>query len=522
MSINTEPSNMKNNVDSLPGIPYINLVDVSIQNEALQLLPPQIMRTRRVLPIERNSNSITIAMPEIMDHQLIDDIRMITGLEVIPVYASATAIETAINSLLAFTVDPTMKKIIEEIEDSLKTESLISASITSNRTVDEAPVIRMVNLLLRRAREVGSSDIHIEPQDKVVRIRFRVDGVLYPVVSLSKSFLAPLVSSIKIMANIDIAEKRMPQDGRFHVNIDGDDIDLRVSTLPTSNGEKVAIRMLAKSALINEIDALGFSESNHKHALSLLNRPCGMILVTGSTGSGKTTTLYALLNKLNQASRNIISLEDPVEYSLTGINQVQINTKVGLTFHGGLSSILRQDPDIIMVGEIRDKSTAELVVQAALTGHLVLSTLHTNSAAGTVARLVDMDIEPFLLASSLNGVISQKLARRLCPNCRSQYTLDIDTARRLGIEDHIGRIFYSPKGCNMCRHLGYTGRIALQEILIAGPHIRSAINNHSTSDELQNAALQEGMISLRDDALAKALQGLISLEEVFAAQIEEE
>lgn len=513
-----ETRDIKDNVGGLPGIPCVNLIDMKIQNEAVNLLPPHVMRSNKVLPISRNNNSITIAMPETLNHQIIDDIRMITGLEVIPVYANMTDIDATLSSVLAFTVDPVMEEIIEKIEENIKIDPPVSVSESPNKTRktrDEAPVIRMVNLLLRRALEVGSSDIHIEPQDNEVRVRFRLDGELYPVISVSKALLGPLVSSIKIMASIDIAEKRMPQDGRFHMSVDGNEVDLRVATLPTAYGEKVAIRILSESGLLNGIEHLGLSDLNYQLALSLLKKPHGMILVTGSTGSGKTTTLYALLHKLNSTSRNIITLEDPVEYSLRGINQVQINTRAGLSFSSGLGSILRQDPDIIMVGEIRDQATAALSVQAALTGHLVLSTLHTNSAADTIVRLADMGIEPFLLANCLNGVVSQRLARRLCPNCRCQYSLDTETAMKLEIEDQTGQIFYRPKGCNMCRHLGYLGRIALQEILNAGPRVRSVIYNHGTSEEIQTAARQEGMNTLRCDALAKARQGLISLEDVF-------
>ncbi len=515
MITNRAAASVKKEVDSIARIPYINLMDVSIQNDAVQLLPPQVMRAQKLLPIARKGNVVTIAMPDPLDHQVIDDIRMITGLEVVPVYASAGDIETTLGNLLAFTVDPEMTRMMAEIDPGLKAGT-VSKDITSDTSKEDAPVIRIVNSLLRQALEVGSSDIHIEPQDNEVRIRYRVDGELYPVISISKALLAPLVSSIKIMASIDIAEKRLPQDGRFHIRVDGNEVDLRVATLPTAHGEKVAIRILSESGLLNGIDHLGLSDFNYQLALSLLNKPHGMILVTGSTGSGKTTTLYALLHKLNSASRNIITLEDPVEYSLRGINQVQINTRAGLSFSSGLGSILRQDPDIIMVGEIRDQATAALAVQAALTGHLVLSTLHTNSAADTVVRLADMGIEPFLLASCLNGVISQRLARRLCPNCRCQYSLDEEAAMRLGIEDQTGQIFYRPRGCNMCRHLGYLGRIALQEILIAGPRVRSVIYDHGTSEEIQTAARQEGMNTLRCDALAKARQGLISLEDVLA------
>lgn len=492
----------------------IRLIDLSIDAEAVKLVSPHIIRRNRVLPISRTKHSITLAMAQPLNHQTIDDIRMATGLEVIPVLADQQEIDMAIRQLLAFRLDPDMEKILSELKHRVEKSKIGDPEIQSVN-VDDAPIIRMVNYLLRQAVQIRCSDIHIEPQEKDVRVRFRVDGELYEVFTLPKTSLPAIVSRIKIIGGMDISEKRIPQDGRFRMMIEGCDIDFRISTLPTSNGEKVVMRVLDQSQALTGIDRLGLSSCNRERLMVLVNRPYGMILVTGSTGSGKTTTLYAMLKNIDAGAKNIITLEDPIEYSLEGINQVQVNTRAGITFLGGLGSILRQDPDIIMVGEIRDHATAQLAVQAALTGHLVLSTLHTNSAAGTVVRLAEMGIEEFLLAASLVGVISQRLVRQLCEHCRRKYILDQETAAGMNLWEEIGEEFYQAAGCNMCRQLGYQGRVALQEIMLIGPKVRAVINQGAKSEDIQIAALAEGMVSIREDGIAKARKGLTSLQEVM-------
>lgn len=490
---------------------------MTIDAEAVKLLAPPIMRLNKVLPISHTRDTLILAMSDPMNQQVINDVRMATGLEVIPILAHDKEIDAAIHHFLSFRFGPDMEKILAEICPSgpqLKAREIESASINFD---EDAPIIRMVNSLLIQAVQAGCSDLHLEAQEKQVRVRFRIDGELYDGLTLPIKSMPALVSRIKIMAGMDIAEKRIPQDGRFRMMIAGREIDFRVSTLPAYNGEKAVLRVLDSAQAQAQIDRLGFSSWNQERFLSLIRRPFGLVLVTGSTGSGKTTTLYSILSKITCAGKNIITLEDPIEYSLRGINQVQVNHKVGLTFAGGLGSILRQDPDIIMVGEIRDHETARLAVQAALTGHLVLSTLHTNSAVGTLARLADMGIEKFLLSTCLAGVISQRLVRRLCEHCLKQYILDRDMAVGMGREEHAGEEFYQPSGCNMCRLSGYQGRIALQEIMVLGPQVRAAINRGADSDELQSAALAEGMVSIKNDGLAKAGQGLTSLEEVMKA-----
>jgi type IV pilus assembly protein PilB len=382
----------------------------------------------------------------------------------------------------------------------------------------DAPIVLLVNSILTQAVEEGCSDIHIEPQQQDIRLRFRLDGELYEAARLPLSLLAPMVSRIKIMAGMDISEKRLPQDGRFRATIEEREVDFRASTLPTAWGEKLVLRILDRANALTQIMQLGFSCNNQEKLLALAHRSQGMVLVTGPSGSGKTTTLYSILTQINSIEKNIITLEDPVEYTLPGVNQVQINPKAGLTFASGLRSILRQDPDVIMVGEIRDRETAHLAVQAALTGHLVFSTLHTNSAAGSIARLRDMGIEDFLLASSLAGVVSQRLVRKLCCYCRQEYSIEEQLAEKLGLPLDKGRVFFRSKGCQACRNTGYRGRIALQEIMLLGPEIRDLFNRgESSEDRLEKVAIENGMISIMLDAINKAREGQSSLEEVMKA-----
>jgi type IV pilus assembly protein PilB len=502
-------------MDFIMGIPHVKLSKIKIDPEVVKLLSPQIIRLHKILPISLKKNAITLAMANPLNRQAIDDVRMATGFEVVPVLVSEKEVDLAIRQLLAFRLDPNIEKILGELNQNEKRSTTGAKDIQPLRIDDDAPIIRMVNSILTQAVQRRCSDIHIEAQESDIRVRFRMDGELYEVLSLPKISQAAVVSRVKVIAGMDIAEKRVPQDGRFNMVIEGREVDFRVSTLPTSHGEKVVMRILDRANALMQIDNLGLIGKNKERLLSLSRRPHGIVLVTGPTGSGKTTTLYSVLSEINSVNKNIITLEDPVEYTLEGINQVQINPKAGLSFASGLRSILRQDPDIIMVGEIRDHETVQLAVQAALTGHLVFSTLHTNSATATIDRLIDMGIAEFLLATSLAGIVAQRLVRRLCGNCRIKYTLDRDTAIKMGIPEESGQEFYQPGSCNMCRQLGYQGRIALHEIMIIGPKVRSSINRSDNSDERQAAAVEEGMVTIRKDGIAKARQGLTSLEEVM-------
>ncbi|MGR6836439.1 GspE/PulE family protein [Syntrophomonas erecta] len=497
------------------GIPHVRISKINIDPEVVKLVPAQLLRHHKVLPISRRKDSLTLAMADPFNQQGIDDIRMATGLDIVPLLASEREIDIALRQLLAFRIDSNMERILGELNQTDKAAALVHSD-SSLRVGDDAPIIRVVNSILIQAVHGHCSDVHIEPQEGEGRIRFRIDGELFHVLNLPAQSMAALVSRVKIMASMDIAEKRVPQDGRFRMHIEDREVDFRVSTLPTQHGEKVVLRILDRVNAFNRFDQLGLSPQNKEKLMTLAYRPYGMVLVTGPTGSGKTTTMYSILNEINSMDKNIITLEDPVEYSLAGVNQVQTNIKAGLTFSSGLRSVLRQDPDVIMVGEIRDEDTARLAVQAALTGHLLLSTLHTNSAAGTIARLTDMGIEDFLLNSALAGVVSQRLVRMLCPNCRETYFLDEATARRLGISQEAHQQFYRATGCNMCRQLGYQGRIALHEILIPGSQLRSLIGQgENAEDIIEQVAQQEGMTTIQADGIAKAKQGLTSLEEVM-------
>ncbi len=497
------------------GIPRVQVSRMNIDPELIKLLPTNMISKHAILPLSVNHGRMTLIMADPLNYQAIDDVRILTGLDVVPVMASEREMESAIQQYTALQVDSKMEKLLGEL-NQYNYGVVVETDALSQDLTDDAPVIRMVNSLLQQAVQGGASDIHIEPLEHDVRVRFRIDGELWEVLALPKKSFPAIVSRIKIMGSLDISEKRIPQDGRTRMRIDGREIDFRISTLPSIHGEKLVLRILDRTSAIMSLDKLGFSPVNEDRIRSLITRPYGMIIVTGPTGSGKTTSLYSVLTELNHPSRNIITLEDPVEYSLIGITQVQINNKAGLTFPAGLRSILRQDPDIIMVGEMRDGETAGLGVRAALTGHLFFSTLHTNSSAGTVARMVNMGIENYLLSSSLVGVVSQRLIRRLCKNCREPYELDEQTANQLNMNDYIGKKFWGPVGCNMCRQSGYSGRMALHEVLVVGAEMRKAITNKIQSeDELEEIAIKEGMITMRQDGINKALEGMTSLQEVM-------
>ncbi len=498
------------------GIPQVRISNIDIDPEAVKLVSSNIIKQYKLMPLCRCRESITVAMADPLNQQAIDDTRMSSGLEVIPLIASVRELDIAIQQYMAFNPDPNLEKLIGEFTDEHCSTERKKRDLQLVKIDYDAPVIRMVNSILTQAVHGNCSDIHIEPQKTNTRVRFRIDGELHEAMNLPHSSEAAIISRIKIMSGMDIAEKRLPQDGRFRMEFDGREVDFRVSTLPALYGEKMVLRILDRNNVITQIERLGLSAHNCRKMLFLSRRWFGMILITGPTGSGKTTTLYSMLSEINSINKNIITLEDPVEYSLEGINQVQVNTKAGLSFARGLRSVLRQDPDVIMLGEIRDQETAKMAVQAALTGHLVLSTLHTNSAAGALARLIDMGIENFLISSALSGVVAQRLVRKLCPNCRIKYNLDKETAIRLKRPDLAGHVFYRPGGCNICRQSGYSGRLALHEILLAGSRIKTSLYCGITAENtIQDIAIEEGMKTILEDGTRKAQEGLTSLEEVI-------
>lgn len=498
------------------GVPQIQFARTQVDPEAVKLIPTNLCRTHKILPIAIRGNKLTLAMADPLNFQAIDDIGLLTGMEVVPVMTSEKEMDTAIRQYTALRMDSNTEKLIGELKQAEVQAAAANLESRSVEIEEDAPIIRMVNSILQQAVQGKASDIHIEPQETDVRVRFRIDGELVEIMNLPKKSFNAVASRVKITGSMDISEKRIPQDGRTRMYIDKKEIDFRISTLPTVHGEKIVMRILDRSSALVELENLLFSDENLEKVKSLIRRPNGMLLVTGPTGSGKTTTLYAILNRLNAVETNIITLEDPVEYSLAGISQVQINPRAGLTFVAGLRSVLRQDPDIVMVGEMRDYETAELGVKAALTGHLLLSTLHTNSAAGSIARLGDMGIQNYLLSSSLAGIIAQRLVRKLCGDCKEQYTLEESAARAIGIEELTGQKFYRNGGCQSCRNTGYQGRIPLHEVLVLGPEMRETINRGTVSeDQLEVVALNEGMISMKEDGLEKARKGLTSIEEVM-------
>jgi len=509
------------------GVPFIDLSEVEPEPEAIKMVAQDIARRQKVIPISLKTNKLTLAMKNPLDIFIIDEIRLSTGVEVEPMIATEEDIVAAINR--CYRSEASVKAVVSEVMRDLEggeidfttTETVREEDISIEQLKElseEAPVIRLANLIISRGVTDGASDIHIEPTREAVRVRFRIDGILHEAMAAPKKVQASLISRIKIMAEMDIAEKRAPQDGRIGAVIDGKPYDFRVSTLPSVHGEKIVMRILDKSSISVGLNKLGLLPETLERFESLIMRTYGIILVTGPTGSGKSTTLYSVLSKLNSGEKNILTIEDPVEYELAGITQTQINPRAGLTFAAGLRTMLRQDPNIIMVGEIRDAETALIATEAALTGHLVLSTLHTNDAPGAVTRLLDMGIEPFLIASGVIGVLAQRLVRCICPKCKEQYKPPLDAVKRLGIpidENTTKVTFYRGRGCDHCKGTGYKGRIGIYELMIVNDRIRDLVLTRSSSHQLREAAVQMGMKSLKDDAMEKILLGTTSLEETM-------
>ncbi len=504
------------------GIPHLRVESYEIPAEVLAEVPEGIARRYHLIPVAKTGNSLTIAMSDPLNIVAIDDVRMLTGYEIESVVSLDSEIKKAIDRYYSG------KEVeMEDYEDILRDAEADAVTLMEEQEeldishlkeeVEQAPVIRLVNLTLVNAIKRGASDIHIEPFEKIVRVRNRVDGVLVEAPQPPKALQAAVVSRIKILSEMDIAERRIPQDGRFRIKFEGREIDFRASTLPTYFGEKVVLRILDKGALTLDLDKLDFEEQPLEAFRDCLSRPNGIILVTGPTGSGKTTTLYSALHMLNTLDVNIVTVEDPVEYELHGINQVQAKPEVGLTFAAGLRSILRQDPDIVMVGEIRDEETADIAIKAALTGHLVLSTLHTNDAAGAVTRMVDMGLEPFLIASSTLLAAAQRLVRRICPDCKESYRVPEQVLQRAQFNLDKGEevILSKGKGCKRCAETGYRGRLALLEALRITEDIQDLIMGSASAGEIKRKAIEGGMLTLRQVGLLKVQAGLTTLEETL-------
>lgn len=490
------------------GIPYVDVLDFRPNSAAVMVVSEELARKYTALPLDFENNSLVVAMSDPSNILAIDDLRILTGYEIRPVVAMKSDIVNLLNDV--YESSSSVEEEVLQLEEQ-ETEKELKV------IAEEAPIVKLVNMILTRAIREKASDIHIEPQEKDLRVRYRVDGVLHEVMHSPKRIQAAVLSRFKIMASMDIAERRKPQDGHASIVYGNSTVDFRVATLPTVYGERIVLRILGTESILLNLSDLGFLPQSLQRFETSYTKPYGCILVTGPTGSGKSTTLYATLNVLNGPDKNIVTIEDPVEYRLPGINQVQINTKAGLTFARGLRSILRASPDVILVGEIRDKETAEIAIEAALTGHLVLSTLHTNDAPGAITRLNEMGIQPFLIASAVDCVQAQRLARRLCTNCKEAYKPDLTAVRRSGftVGDDEDLTFYRPRGCSKCGNTGYKGRLGLYEVMLMSEYINRLTIEEATSEQIKEIAVQEGMLTLKADGFEKVKQGQTSLEEIL-------
>lgn len=490
------------------GIPHINLENFVIDEEVPLLISESLARRYELIPIRKQSGKLMVAMVDPLNIFAIDDVKIATNMDVEPCICSQHDILNAIDRSYGKEV---AEKAIEDFKKQYEVDNINDLDEEILNDINNAPVVRLVNSIIKQAIKAKASDIHIEPFEESVRIRFRVDGQLQEIMNSAKTTHSAIVTRIKIMGKMDIAEKRVPQDGRIELSIDGKEVDLRISVLPTVFGEKIVIRLLDRSTFLLSKSQLGFTEENLNRFYKLIENPNGIILITGPTGSGKTTTLYTILRELNQINKNIITVEDPVEYKLHGINQVQVNNKAGLTFANGLRSILRQDPDIVMIGEIRDAETAQIAARAAITGHLVISTMHTNDAPSTITRLIDMGIQPYLISASVVGSIAQRLVRKICTNCKKAYNPSEKEKEILNIGENVK--LYKGEGCAQCYNIGYKGRTSIHEIMNMSKNIRESIDNKDGIDKLRKIAIDEGMIILRDNCRELVLNGITSFNE---------
>jgi len=492
------------------GIESINLKQNAADPKVARMIPENLARRHVVIPVQVAKGRLLLAMRDPLDQIAIQDIRLLVQMQVTPVLATRDDIITSIERVFS---QATAAKAADDFVQSQA--GMLAGLDDASLDVNSAPVVRLVHSALENAVRSGASDVHIEPNSDQMRVRIRVDGILQETLTTSLGTHGAVTSRVKVMAGLNISEKRVPQDGRIMITVDKREIDLRVSTMPTTYGEKVVMRILDRANFMVGKENLGFSPGDLEKFDRLVAKPHGIILVTGPTGSGKTTTLYAMLAELNDHKKNIITLEDPVEYDMKGINQTQINIKAGLTFATGLRAVLRQDPDIIMVGEIRDSETAEIAARSALTGHLVLSTLHTNDAPGAVARLMDMEVEPFLISSSLIGVVAQRLVRKVCPVCKEQYEAGEREKRILHYPYDVPLTLTRGRGCDNCNRTGYKGRVGVFEIMEVGKELRLLIDKGAPTDELRDTAINLGMVPLEKDAQQKVLNGITTLEEML-------
>ncbi len=501
-------------------VPVMNIIEeIEVDPSIIDVLPISFLRKYTMVPVKLNDGVMIVAVNDPADQEPLFDIAKILGIrEIKRVLSPKQEIHSAISRLVEMK-EESAKDImddIEEEEDEILRDLESIQDITLMET--EAPIIRLVNRLMVQAYRDRASDIHVEPYQTDVKVRYRIDGILHDVLTLPKRIHSPIVSRIKIMASLNIAEKRLPQDGRIGIKLGDHSVDLRISVVPTVNGERVVMRILDKSSVLFGLEELGFYPDDLKRIEHLIRQEHGIVLVTGPTGSGKTTSLYSMLSKINSPDKNILTIEDPIEYQLKGIGQIPVNTKVGLTFASGLRSIVRQDPDVILVGEIRDLETAEIAIQAALTGHLVFSTLHTNDSASAVTRLIDMGIEPFLVTSSVNAIVAQRLVREICLSCKQKYFPEDESLLEIGLSKEMlvkEGYLYRGAGCGECLGTGYKGRTGIYEILFMSDLIKSTILKTSDSNIIKNAAVSEGLHTLRQDGARKVEDGITTIEEVL-------
>lgn len=495
------------------GIPHVKLEKYNIDKSAYLAIPESIARRYGLIPIKKDKGTLTVAMSDPLNVFAIDDLNIYSGMEIQPVIASFDDISRAIDKY--YSAQKAMKAVEEFKKEQVSTIKINSdtAEEQNIEEINNAPAVKVINSIIEQAVRSRASDIHIEPFEEYIKIRFRTDGQLCEIMRPEIDIMPAISARIKIIGGMNIAEKRLPQDGRISIEVDSREYDLRVSILPTIFGEKIVIRIADKKAFVLSKSQLGFSEYEEKQFQKMLLNPHGIILVTGPTGSGKTTTLYSAISEINSSDINIITVEDPVECVIEGVNHVQVNAKTGLTFATGLRSILRQDPDVIMIGEIRDIETAEIAVRAAITGHLVLSTLHTNDAPSSVLRLIDMGIEHYMVSSSIVGVIAQRLYKKICSNCKMDYSANDYEKRIVGIDDE-ELILYKGRGCPMCNHTGYRGRHGVYELISITKKHKEMINNNCSEEEFRNYSIQSGMVTLRDNLVKKVLAGDTTIDEL--------
>jgi len=504
------------------GIPPIDISRMTIDPSVVSIIPKELAIKYQIMPISKMGQNLTLAMADPLNIFTIDNIKILTGLNITPLIAKSSQMAETIHKYYAGDSDETLEKIIQDIRDAEELELIKETEIEGRDSVEEltqeAPMIKLTDTIVQQAVIAKASDVFIEPMENSLRIRYRVDGVIREIDRMAKALHFPIISRLKVVSNLDISEHRVPQDGRFKTIIGEKAVDFRVNVLPTAFGEKIVLRVLDKSAGMLDLENLGFSPQALERLQECSQKPHGMILSCGPTGSGKTTTLYSILKFVDSPQLNIVTVEDPVEYQMVGMNQVNVKPQLGLSFASALRSILRQDPDIIMIGEIRDTETLDIAVKAALTGHLVLSSLHTTTAAGSVIRMMNMGIEPFLICSSVLAVVGQRLLRRICPHCSQEYTVPKELSDRVGLAKIANQKepkLFRGKGCKKCYNTGYIGRVGITEILMLTPKVKEGILNRVGELRIKELGRKDGMKTMREDSLDKALAGLTTLEEVL-------